>query len=204
VSWFNELLWREFYRHLIVAFPNLCRHQPFIPWTDQVAWQYHAQWLQAWQQGATGYPLIDAAMRQLNQIGWMNNRLRMVVASFLSKHLLLDWRLGERYFMSQLIDGDFAANNGGWQWAASTGCDAAPYFRLFNPTSQSQRFDPQGTFIRQWVTELAHLSDREIHAPDAVRAEARAALNYPQPLVNHHVARQRALGAFAAAKSSKG
>jgi deoxyribodipyrimidine photo-lyase len=202
VSWFNELLWREFYRHLIIAFPNLCRHQPFLTWTDQVGWQENAQWLQAWQQGCTGYPLVDAAMRQLNQIGWMHNRLRMVVASFFSKHLLLNWRLGERYFMSQLIDGDFAANNGGWQWAASTGCDAVPYFRIFNPTSQSQRFDPQGTFIRSWIPELAHLSARAIHAPDAILKEEKAALEYPSPLVDHRVARQRALTAFAAAKSS--
>lgn len=204
VSWFNELLWREFYRHLIVAFPNLCQHQPFVAWTDQVAWQVNAQWLQAWQQGTTGYPLVDAGMRQLNQIGWMHNRLRMVVASFLSKQLLLDWRLGERYFMSQLIDGDFAANNGGWQWAASTGCDAAPYFRIFNPTVQSQRFDPQGTFIRHWLPELAHLSARAIHAPDATTGEKTITLDYPQPLVDHRLARQRALTAFAAAKSGQG
>lgn len=201
VSWLNELLWREFYRHLIVAFPNLCQHKPFVAWTDQVAWQYNSQRLQAWQQGCTGYPLVDAGMRQLNHIGWMHNRLRMVVASFLSKHLLLDWRLGERYFMSQLIDGDFAANNGGWQWAASSGCDVAPYFRIFNPTLQSQRFDPQGAFIRRWVPELAHLSDRAIHAPYATPGEKAITLDYPQPLVDHRIARQMALAAFAAAKS---
>ena len=154
-AWLNELIWREFYRHLLVAYPDLCRHRPFIAWTDKVRWCDDAAKLHAWQRGETGYPIVDAAMRQLNATGWMHNRLRMISASFLVKDLLIDWRAGERYFMSQLLDGDLAANNGGWRWAASTGTDAAPYFRIFNPTTQGERFDPQGTFIRKWLPELA-------------------------------------------------
>lgn len=136
--WLNELIWREFYRHLMTWYPALCQHQPFIRWTKRVTWQENSHYFQAWQKGETGYPIVDAAMRQLNATGWMHNRLRMITASFLVKDLLIDWRLGERYFMSQLIDGDLAANNGGWQWAASTGTDAAPYFRIFNPTTQGR------------------------------------------------------------------
>ncbi|WP_308385047.1 FAD-binding domain-containing protein, partial [Enterobacter roggenkampii] len=148
--WLNELIWREFYRHLMTYHPDLCKHRPFIPWTDNVKWQHDEARLQAWQKGETGYPIVDAAMRQLNETGWMHNRLRMITASFLVKDLLIDWRIGERYFISQLIDGDLAANNGGWQWAASTGTDAAPYFRIFNPTTQGQKFDANGDFIRRW------------------------------------------------------
>ncbi len=134
--WLNELIWREFYRHLMVTWPRLCKYQPFIDWTQNIKWQKKEQHLKAWQEGVTGYPIVDAAMRQLNTLGWMHNRLRMITASFLVKDLLIDWCEGERYFISQLIDGDLAANNGGWQWAASTGTDAAPYFRIFNPTTQ--------------------------------------------------------------------
>lgn len=164
-TWLNELIWREFYRHLLVAYPRLCQHHPFIGWTDAVRWNDSEQQLIAWQKGQTGYPIVDAAMRQLNETGWMHNRLRMISASFLVKDLLIDWRLGERYFMSQLLDGDLAANNGGWQWAASTGTDAAPYFRIFNPTTQGERFDKDGTFIRRWLPELASVPDSDIHQP---------------------------------------
>jgi deoxyribodipyrimidine photo-lyase len=152
--WLNELIWREFYRHLMTYHPDLCKHRPFIRWTDNVKWQSNDKQLKAWQNGQTGYPIVDAAMRQLNETGWMHNRLRMITASFLVKDLLIDWRIGERYFISQLIDGDLAANNGGWQWAASTGTDAAPYFRIFNPTTQGQKFDADGEFIRRWLPEL--------------------------------------------------
>lgn len=199
-GWLNELIWREFYRHLMVAYPALCKHRPFIDWTDRVRWRDNQALLQAWQQGATGYPIVDAAMRQLNTTGWMHNRLRMISASFLVKDLLIDWRAGERYFMSQLLDGDLAANNGGWQWAASTGTDAAPYFRIFNPTTQGERFDPQGTFIRKWLPELADVPDNAIHQPHRWAEQQQRVLDYPLPIVDHKQARLETLAAFEAAK----
>ncbi|NWA19608.1 deoxyribodipyrimidine photo-lyase [Serratia liquefaciens] len=199
-GWLNELIWREFYRHLMVAYPALCKQRPFIDWTDKVRWRNDRELLQAWQQGATGYPIVDAAMRQLNKTGWMHNRLRMISASFLVKDLLIDWREGERYFMSQLLDGDLAANNGGWQWAASTGTDAAPYFRIFNPTTQGERFDPQGTFIRKWLPELADVPDNAIHQPHRWAEQQQRVLDYPLPIVDHKQARLETLAAFEAAK----
>ncbi|MEH0876687.1 deoxyribodipyrimidine photo-lyase [Pectobacterium cacticida] len=200
--WFSELVWREFYRHLIVAWPRLCQHQPFIAWTQRVEWRNAPADLAAWQQGKTGYPIVDAAMRQLNETGWMHNRLRMICASFLVKDLLIDWREGERYFMSQLLDGDLAANNGGWQWAASTGTDAAPYFRIFNPTTQGERFDPEGRFIRRWLPELAAVPDSDIHHPHRWADKHQYKLDYPLPIVEHKTARQNTLAAFEAAKNS--
>ncbi len=167
--------------------------QAFRAETEQVPWRYAEAELLAWQQGRTGYPLVDAGMRQLNSTGWMHNRLRMVCAMFLAKHLLLDWRLGEAYFMAQLVDGDFAANNGGWQWSASTGCDAVPYFRIFNPITQARRFDPDGRFVRAQVPELAALTAPDIFEP--WRAPLLAP-DYPAPLVDHAQARMRALAAF--------
>jgi deoxyribodipyrimidine photo-lyase len=149
-----------------------------------------------WQLGQTGFPIIDAAMRQLNQIGWMHNRLRMIVAMFLSKQLLIDWRWGEKYFMQHLIDGDLAANNGGWQWAASTGTDAVPYFRIFNPVTQSKRFDPQGEFIRKYCPELANLEPKYIHEPWLIHGSAYKQISYPRPVVDLAEARQKALIAF--------
>jgi deoxyribodipyrimidine photo-lyase len=165
---------------------------------DSIAWRDAPAELAAWQQGATGYPLVDAGIRQLRHTGWMHNRLRMVVAMFLSKHLLIDWRHGERFFMEQLVDGDFAANNGGWQWSASTGTDAAPYFRVFSPTRQGQRFDPRGTFTREMLPELADVPDRHLYEPH----RAGLALDYPQPIVEHGFARQRAIAAFNSPASS--
>lgn len=200
--WLNELIWREFYRHLLVAWPLLCKHRPFSAWTQGVQWRHSPEDLSAWQQGQTGYPIVDAAMRQLNQTGWMHNRLRMICASFLVKDLLIDWREGERYFMQQLLDGDLAANNGGWQWAASTGTDAAPYFRIFNPTTQGERFDPQGRFIRRFLPELAIVPDKAIHQPHQWAEKQHCTLNYPRPIVDHKYARQQTLAAFDAAKSA--
>jgi deoxyribodipyrimidine photo-lyase len=162
-SWLNELAWREFYIHLLVAYPELAKGQAFQRWTDGIPWRQNRQHFQRWQNGQTGYPIVDAAMRQLNNLGWMHNRLRMITASFLCKDLLINWRWGEQYFMSKLIDGDFAANNGGWQWCASTGTDAQPYFRIFNPSSQGKRFDPKGEFIRRYLPELAEVPDKYIH-----------------------------------------
>ncbi|MGV3345147.1 deoxyribodipyrimidine photo-lyase [Enterobacteriaceae bacterium LUAb1] len=198
--WLNELIWREFYRHLLVAWPSLCKHQPFTDWTSQVQWQCNATHLRAWQEGKTGFPIVDAAMRQLKATGWMHNRLRMIVASFLVKDLLIDWREGERWFMSQLIDGDLAANNGGWQWAASTGTDAVPYFRIFNPTTQGERFDKAGDFIRRWLPELCNIPAEELHNPHHWATRKGVNLNYPPPIVEHKVARIQTLAAFEMAK----
>lgn len=200
--WLNELIWREFYRHLMVFYPRLCKGRPFISWTDNVAWRDDKQGLQAWQNGLTGFPIVDAAMRQLNATGWMHNRLRMIVASFLVKDLRIDWRAGERYFINQLIDGDLAANNGGWQWAASTGTDAAPYFRIFNPTTQGEKFDKAGAFIRQWLPELAEVPEKALHQPWLWADKQGVTLAYPRPLVDHKQARLETLAAWEAA--SKG
>ncbi|AZS79317.1 deoxyribodipyrimidine photo-lyase [Achromobacter spanius] len=192
-TWINELLWREFYLHLLAAYPSLSMHQPMKPETAAVPWRDAPDDLRAWQQGKTGIPIVDAAMRQLLTLGWMHNRLRMVTAMFLSKNLLIDWRLGEAWFMEHLVDGDLAANNGGWQWSASTGADAVPYFRVFNPLSQSKRFDPRGVFLREWLPELAHLDDQAIHDPSPME---RAAAAYPLPIVDLAQSRLRALEAF--------
>ena len=200
--WLNELIWREFYRHLMTYHPELCKHRPFIRWTENVQWQQNEKLLQAWQKGETGYPIVDAAMRQLNETGWMHNRLRMITASFLVKDLLIDWRVGERYFISQLIDGDLAANNGGWQWAASTGTDAAPYFRIFNPTTQGQKFDADGTFIRHWLPALKAVPAKAIHDPWAWADKQGVTLDYPRPIVEHKQARVATLAAYEAARKA--
>ena len=197
VCWLGELVWREFYKHILVAFPRVSMHRPFQVDTDQLKWRKDSRLQAAWEEGKTGFPLVDAAMRQLVATGWMHNRLRMVTAMFLSKNLMLDWRLGERFFMRHLVDGDLAANNGGWQWSASTGTDAAPYFRMFNPVSQSRKFDPDGTFIRTWVPELAELDNKTIHQPLAGQtADLFGALDYPAPIVDHAASRQRVIEAF--------
>ncbi len=195
-TWVNELVWREFYRHLLVAYPSLNRYQNFSEKYNAVKWRDDQADFIAWCEGKTGYPLVDAAMRQLKQTGWMHNRLRMVVASFLTKHLLIDWRKGERYFMNHLIDGDLASNNGGWQWAASTGCDAQPYFRIFNPITQSERFDPNGEFIRKYVPELGSVPDKQIHFPHKYLTSIGREADYWPAIVDHKAARERALDAF--------
>jgi deoxyribodipyrimidine photo-lyase len=174
-SWINEIVWREFYRHLMIAQPRLCKGENYNKSADAVVWENNHEHFQRWCSGQTGYGLVDAAMRQLHATGWMHNRLRMVTASFLTKHLLIDWRWGEAYFMRHLIDGDLASNNGGWQWAASTGCDAQPYFRVFNPIIQSQKFDPKGKFIRKYVKELADRDDKAIHIPENAVVEHKSA-----------------------------
>ncbi|TLP63533.1 MULTISPECIES: deoxyribodipyrimidine photo-lyase [Pseudomonas] len=194
-TWINELLWREFYKHILVGYPQVSRHRAFRAHTEALPWRQAPDELQAWKDGRTGFPIIDAAMRQLLHTGWMHNRLRMIVAMFLSKNLLIDWREGERHFMRHLIDGDLAANNGGWQWSASTGTDSVPYFRIFNPITQSQRFDPHGQFIRHWIPELRHLDAKTIHAPKRPSGLFDAA-PYAAPLVDLDSTRQRALDAF--------
>jgi deoxyribodipyrimidine photo-lyase len=194
-TWIQELLWREFYRHVLVHWPAVCRGRAFQPATEQVAWRDDDAGLQAWRAGHTGFPIVDAAMRCLLATGFMHNRLRMVVAQFLAKDLLLDWRAGERHFSQQLVDLDFANNNGGWQWSASTGSDAVPYFRIFNPTTQGERCDPDGEFVRRWVPELAAVGADELHDPPAAQRQARG---YAMPIVDHAAARARALAAFKA------
>lgn len=192
-TWISELVWRDFYTHILACFPRVSRHRAFREATERVPWRDDEAGFAAWCESRTGIPIVDAAMRQLTQTGWMHNRLRMVTAMFLSKNLLVDWRRGERFFMQHLIDGDLAANNGGWQWAASTGTDAVPYFRVFNPLAQSQKCDPQGDFIRRFVPELAGLDGKAIHnPPDTVRAS----LGYPLPVVDLSASRQRAIEAF--------
>ncbi len=194
-SWVSELIWREFYTQILINFPKVCMDQPFKDKTKDLAWRYDEKQLNAWKTGQTGYPIVDAAMRQLNETGWMHNRLRMVSAMFLSKILLLDWRLGEKYFMETLIDGDLAANNGGWQWSASTGTDSVPYFRIFNPFSQSKRFDKDAIFIKKYCPELAKLDSAALHDPIKL-AKAIKGTNYPEPIEDYKTGRERALKAF--------
>ncbi|OQW87088.1 MAG: deoxyribodipyrimidine photolyase [Rhodoferax ferrireducens] len=208
--WLSELVWRDFYVSILANFPQVAR-QAFKPEYDNITWESgpDAEALfAAWCAGRTGYPLVDAAMAQINQTGYMHNRLRMVVGSFLVKDLGLDWRWGERYFAAHLNDFDQSANNGGWQWVASSGCDAQPYFRIFNPVSQSEKFDPQGKFIRRYLPQLAGLSDKSIHAPWLAKPlELQAAGvtlggNYPQPVVQHDAARAKTLARYAVVKKS--
>jgi deoxyribodipyrimidine photo-lyase len=191
--WFRQLGWREFYRYLMLHFQRLSMNKAFIPKTELMRWELNEGYIEAWQKGLTGYPVIDAGMRQMARCGWMHNRLRMLCASFFSKLMLTDWRLGERFFMQSLIDGDFASNNGGWQWSASTGCDASPWFRIFNPYTQSRKFDPDGNFIRKLVPELERLDDKEIHLPSS---QACARYNYPAPILDYATSRKRALERF--------
>ena len=197
--WVSELAWRDFYTHVMVGFPRVSMHLPFKAKTEAIDWRDNQNDLEAWQQGRTGYPIVDAGMRQLNQTGWMHNRLRMVTAMFLTKHLLIDWRLGERYFMKKLIDGDLAANNGGWQWSASTGTDSVPYFRIFNPFSQSKRFDTEGQFIKKMCPELDAVPAKALHdAGKLSKAISEAGVDYPKYVVDYKAGRERALAAFKA------
>jgi deoxyribodipyrimidine photo-lyase len=202
--WLSELVWRDFYFQILANFPHVVERS-FKPDYDRIPWEGDETLFQAWCQGRTGYPLVDAAMAQINQTGYMHNRLRMVVASFLTKDLGLDWRWGEAYFAAHLNDFDLAANNGGWQWAASTGCDAQPYFRIFNPVSQSEKFDAEGKFIRKYVPALAKLSKQALHAPweyplECELAGIRLGVDYPLPVVRHDEARKKTLARYAVVK----
>ncbi|KAJ3084738.1 hypothetical protein HK100_009258 [Physocladia obscura] len=193
VTWISELCWRDFYRNILIEFPQVSKNKPFKLETDLVSWTTDPQnaLFQKWCAGTTGYPIVDAGMRQLLQEGWMHNRVRMITASFLTKDLGVDWRLGERHFMRNLVDGDLASNNGGWQWAASTGTDSQPYFRIFNPSLQSERFDPDGAYIRKYVPELAGVKGKEIHDP-----KHRNKIGYAAQIVDHKVASKAFLEVF--------
>lgn len=208
-TWLNELIWREFYVQILYHHPQVAHGHAFKAMFEHLPFPNDETLFQAWCAGKTGYPLVDAAMRQLNSSGFMHNRLRMVAASFLVKDLLIDWRWGERYFAEKLIDFDLSANNGGWQWAASTGCDAQPWFRIFNPITQSERFDTNGKFIRKYVPELLHCSDKEIHAPWLMPTLRQQLINtiigldYPQPVVDHATQRALALSLYKASTSTQ-
>ncbi len=200
-TWHSELIWREFYMAILYHFPHVLE-QAFREQYRSIPWRNDEAEFAAWCAGRTGFPVVDAAMRQLAATGWMHNRARMIVASFLVKDLLIDWRWGERFFMQHLIDGDPAANNGGWQWTAGVGTDAAPYFRIFNPALQGARFDPDGTYVRRWVPELESVPAKYIHQPEdmspALQAELGVVIgrDYPAPVVDHGLARERTLAAY--------
>jgi deoxyribodipyrimidine photo-lyase len=200
-TWLNELIWREFYQTALYRFPHVLE-QEFQERMRGIQFRNDPAELLAWQEGRTGYPVVDAAMRQLVTTGWMHNRARLIVASFLVKDLLIDWRLGERFFMQHLLDGDPAANNGGWQWTSGVGTDAAPYFRVFNPALQAEKFDPEGAYVKRWVPELGNVPQKYVHTPHTMpreeqeRVGIRIGRDYPSPLVDHAEARQRVLSAF--------
>ncbi|KAH8596678.1 putative Deoxyribodipyrimidine photo-lyase [Bisporella sp. PMI_857] len=193
-TWISEIAWRDFYKHVMAHWPYVCMNKPFKAEYTNIEWEYDQDQFRAWCEGRTGYPIVDAAMHQLNHCGWMHNRCRMITASFLSKHLLIDWRMGERYFMEHLIDGDMASNNGGWGWSASTGVDPQPYFRIFNPLLQSEKFDHDGNYIRKWVPELKNVKGMAIHEPyERGNAKEVAKTGYPKRIVDHKEARDRCL-----------
>ena len=198
VKWIDEIIWREFYKNIMHSFPKVSKGLPFQDYTKNIKWRFDQDEFEAWKRGKTGFPIIDSAMRQLNTEGWMHNRLRMVVAMFFTKNMLHDWRLGEAFFMENLIDGDFSSNNGGWQWSSSTGTDAAPYFRIFNPITQSKNFDRDGLFIKKHIEELQDLDKKEIHDPSE---KVRKHLNYPMQILDLKESRLRAIDAFNEAKN---
>lgn len=205
-TWLSEIIWRDFYQMILDVYPRI-EHRAFRSEYDAIEWEGTEKNFKLWCEGMTGYPLVDAAMRCLNATGFMHNRLRMVVASFLTKTLLMDWKKGERYFADKLFDYDLAANNGGWQWSASTGVDAQPYFRIFNPYNQSEKFDPDGLFIRKWCPELSGFSNREIHAPQDTEFPAQdkagcfIGRDYPAPIVSYSMQRDRALKMYKKVKN---
>jgi deoxyribodipyrimidine photo-lyase len=200
-AWLDELIWREFYIAVLYHYPH-ARRDAFRPGLQRIPWRNDRKDFSAWAEGRTGYPVVDAAMRQLLQTGWMHNRARMITASFLAKDLLIDWRWGERHFMQHLVDGDPASNNGGWQWAAGTGTDAVPYFRVLNPVLQGERFDEDGAYVRRFVPELTSVPAKGIHHPWTMPAETQRQAgciigrDYPAPLVDHMLARERARRAY--------
>ena len=196
-GWISELAWRDFYKHVLAHWPYVCMSKPFKYEYTDIRWEYNQEHFRRWTEGTTGYPIVDAAMRQLRHMAYMHNRCRMIVASFLAKDLLIDWRMGEKYFMEHLIDGDFASNNGGWGFSASTGVDPQPYFRIFNPLLQSEKFDADGEYIRRWVPELKNVAGKAIHDPYGRGAAKQAEkAGYPRPIVDHKQCRERALARY--------
>lgn len=191
--WLNELIWRDFYQMILDQYPHVEKTSFKEKYRD-IRWKNNASYFKAWCEGRTGFPIVDAGMRQLNQTGWMHNRVRMIVASFLVKDLLVDWRKGERYFAEKLLDYDLASNNGGWQWCASTGCDAQPYFRIFNPSLQSQRFDEEALYIKEWIPELKECSPKDIHFPE--KSQLSKQVSYPKPIISHSVQKDKVLELF--------
>ena len=191
VHWVSEILWREFYRHIMYNFPRVSMNKAFLAYTEELEWSEDQESFDRWMNARTGIPIVDAGIEEMKQTGWMHNRLRMIVAMFLSKNLLIDWRKGEKFFMQHLIDGDLASNNGGWQWSASTGTDAAPYFRIMNPETQSLKFDPQGEYIKKWLPRLKDCPVSEIHMPSNPEK-----YGYVKPIVDLKQSRQAAIDAF--------
>ena len=192
-KWIDEIVWREFYRNIMYSFPRVSQNMPFQDYTNSIKWRYSDDDLKSFYAGKTGFPIVDAGIRQMLAEGWMHNRLRMVVAMFFTKNMLHDWRLGERFFMQNLIDGDFSSNNGGWQWSSSTGTDSAPYFRIFNPITQSQNFDPTGEFIKKFIPELRDIPISQIHQP---KDDLFLSTDYPAPILDLKESRIRAIQAF--------
>ena len=200
-KWIDEIIWREFYRNIMHSFPRVSMNLPFQDYTNNIHWRFSEDELEKFYTGNTGFPIVDAGIRQMLEEGWMHNRLRMVVAMFFTKNMLHDWRLGERFFMERLIDGDFCSNNGGWQWSSSTGTDAAPYFRIFNPITQSQNFDPDGEFIKKFIPELKDVPVAQIHQP---QSDLFSSTNYPAPMLDLKESRLRAIQAFKDARENTG
>ena len=198
-KWIDEIVWREFYRNIMHSFPKVSKNQPFQDYTKSIQWRHSSKDLEAFYTGKTGFPIVDAGIRQMLSEGWMHNRLRMVVAMFFTKNMLHDWRLGEKFFMQNLIDGDFSSNNGGWQWSSSTGTDSAPYFRIFNPITQSQNFDPKGEFIKKFIPELKDVPVAQIHQP---KSDLFSSTNYPAPILDLKESRIRAIQAFKDAREN--
>ncbi|MDA9660094.1 deoxyribodipyrimidine photo-lyase [Pseudomonadota bacterium] len=192
-KWIDEIVWREFYRNIMHSFPKVGQNLPFQDYTNSIQWRHSSDELEAFYTGKTGFPIVDAGIRQMLAEGWMHNRLRMVVAMFFTKNMLHDWRLGEKFFMQHLIDGDFSSNNGGWQWSSSTGTDSAPYFRIFNPITQSQNFDPNGEFIKKFIPELKDVPIEKIHQPTD---DLFSSVDYPVPILDLKESRLRAIQAF--------
>ncbi|AHG60083.1 deoxyribodipyrimidine photo-lyase [Buchnera aphidicola] len=200
-SWINQILWREFYYHLLISFPKLSKNQALVEWENRIDWNNNIKHFNAWKEGNTGFPIVDAGMRQLNELGWMHNRVRMITSNFLVKNLFIDWRMGEKYFMSHLIDGDLALNNGGWQWSASIGTDSVPYIRILNPLNQSKKFDISGVFIKKFIPELRNVPNEYIHQPHEWSKKMKCKIDYPDPIINYDDSRKRTLLIFKRVRS---